>query len=304
MRAMIDMQTIQIEVTNRCHNACANCTRLCGHHMKPYVMDVPTFKKAVDSLRGLPKTCLVGVMGGEPLLSPHFREYCEYLQTKFPKEQCGLWTCLPPGKEEYREVICTTFGNIFINDHTRSDILHSPVLVASKELNLPDWQKDHLIDKCWVQNTWSASINPKGAWFCEVAGALAMLLDVKNLGWNVEEGWWLRSPKHFIKQMAMCDFCGCAMPLKRRCSTDGVDDISPDMYHVLKDVSPKLIKKKYAISDCQPYYGTEGELATYKDFSYRDAIAKKYGIFLTPNEQNYQSPHLMRKWQKEETHGA
>lgn len=292
MRPLLDMDTIQIEITNACHNSCSNCTRLCGHHMKPYFMEYDFFRKAVDSMERYPR--MTGMMGGEPLLHPDFEKFCQYLQTKIPRERAGLWTCLPPGKEHYREVICQTFGHIFINDHTRDDILHSPVLVASNELPIEGWQKDYLISKCWVQETWSAAINPKGAWFCEVAAALAILLDVHGLAWEVEPFWWGRSPQHFTKQMAMCHFCGCAMPLKRRASTDEIDDISPKMYEVLKEVSPKLIRKKYEIHNLEPYVGEEGQLATYKDVSYRDAIAKRYGMFLMANELGFQTPFLMK----------
>jgi len=294
MRPILDMDNIQIEVTSRCMNQCSNCTRLCGHHEKPYDMDFEFFKKAVDSMEGYPK--ITGIMGGEPLLHPEFEKFCKYASSKLPKEKLGLCTCLPKGKEHYREVICDTFGHIFINDHTRNDILHSPVLVPSKEVNLPGWQKDYLISKCWVQETWSASINPRGAWFCEVAAALAMLLEVENLGWDVEQGWWARSPQHFISQMAMCHWCGCAMPLKRRCSTDVVDDISPEMIKILDGISPKVTAKKYVEHDCQPYSGEEGQVATYKDKNYRDAIAKRYGMFLTINDKQYQTPHLLRNW--------
>ena len=301
MRPMIDMDTVQIDITSRCSRSCANCTHLCGHFPKQFDMDFATFKKAVDSLECYPK--MVGFIGGDPLLHPQFEKFCRYAAAKIPKEKLGLWTCLPTGKEKYRETICATFGHIFINDHTRDDILHSPVLVAARDMQIASWQKDYLINKCWVQNSWSASVNPKGAWFCEVAGALAMLLDVKNLGWEVTQGWWLRSPQHFIAQMALCEYCGCAMPLKRRPSTDKVDDISPGMREILDKISPRVKAGKCAVSDCTVYTGTEGQLATYKDLSYRDEIARRYGLFLTANEQGFQTPHLMRKW-KEGNHGA
>ena len=296
MRAILDAEVCQLEITNNCMNQCSNCTRLCGHHAKPYYMDFEVFKNAVDSMDGYPKH--VGMMGGEPLLHPEFEKFCEYFRTKVPKERAGLWTCLPKGKEHYRESIVNTFGHIFINDHTRNDILHAPVLVASEEVDLQGWLKDYLINKCWVQNTWSPCVNTKGAWFCEVAGALAELLDENELGWKVEPYWWTRSPQHFLKQMKMCHYCGCAMPLKKRCSTDIVDDISPKMFDKIKATSPKIKKKKYVLHDGS-VYEDKGQVATYKDQSYRDAIAKRYGMFLVLNEQGYLTPHLLRNWKKE-----
>ena len=74
MRSLVDMDTIQIEVTNACTHSCSNCTRFCGHHAKPYFMTLPMFKEAVDSFVGFPK--MVGLIGGEPLLHPAFEERC------------------------------------------------------------------------------------------------------------------------------------------------------------------------------------------------------------------------------------
>jgi hypothetical protein len=287
------MDNVQIEVTNACKIGCSNCTHLVGH-AKPWFMALDAFKEAVDSLTGYPK--IVGMIGGETLNHPDFEAMCNYLHSKFPKEQCGLWTALPEGFERYRETIVETFGHIFLNDHTRGDVLHAPVLVASEELPLEQWQKDYLINHCWVQNSWSASVNPNGAFFCEVAGALAMLFDIK--GWPVEPDWFTRMPKDFVEQMdTFCKLCGCAMPLLKRCSTDKIDDISPGMVEKLKVISPKLKAGKYAVHDltlCQD----NRQMATYKDQKYRDDIAARYGLFLSTNERGFQTPHLSRKWEK------
>ena len=297
MRPILDMSNIQIEITNACHNTCSNCTRLCGHHPEPYFMSMEKVKQAIDSVKHYPN--ITGIMGGEPLLHPEFKEICEYLKSVIPKEKCGLWTCLPKGKEHYREIIAETFGHIFINDHTRDDIVHAPVLVASAELPLKMWQKDYLINKCWVQNTWSAIINEKGAFFCEVAASLATLLDVNDIAWDVEETWWTRSPKHFVSQMELCYFCGCAMSLEKRVSTEKIDDISPSMLKLLKDKSPKIKKGQYKLHDLKLVEKDERPVATYKDHSYRDAIAKKYGMFLVCNELGYQTPYLLKTYTPE-----
>jgi hypothetical protein len=291
------MDTCQIEITNACHNSCSNCTRLCGHHKKPYFMSLDKVKKAIDSMVGYPN--MTGIMGGEPLLHPQFEEICKYMQTKLPKVKCGLWTCLPEGKEHYREIIVETFEHIFINDHTRDDILHGPVLVASRELPIEDWQREFLYHKCWVQNSWSASINEKGAWFCEVAASLATLLDVEGAAWPVETGWWARSPQHFVQQMSLCDYCGCAMPLKRRASIEEIDDVSPKMLEILKLAkSPKVKKGKYEVHNLQ-LFNDDRQCATYKDEHYRNIIAKKYGLFLMLNEMKFQTPYLTKNWTPE-----
>lgn len=292
MRSLIDMDTIQIEITNHCHNRCSNCTRLIGHHPQPYFMDFEQFKQAVYSMIGYPK--MVGIMGGEPLLHPEFEKFCDYLYDKISPEQCGLWTCFPPGKEHYRQIIAKTFGNIFLNDQSRDDILHGPVLVASEELPGEDWFKWYLIDKCWVQNAWSASINPQGAFFCEIAAALSMIFDSEETseGWNVTPGWWKRNPMDFVRQMEKyCVMCGCAMPLKKRESVDGRDDISPEMLDRLKTISPKIKQKKYVEHDLTICHDVR-QTATYKDRIYRDEIAARYGMFLMLNDRGFHTPYL------------
>lgn len=292
MRPLIEMDTIQIEITNQCHNRCSNCTRLVGHHSKPYYMDMNTFKKSVDSMTDYSN--MTGVMGGEPLLHPQFEEMCEYLHSKIPPEQCGLWTCLPKGKEHHNKTIVKTFGNIFINDHTRADILHGPVLVAASELPGPEHDKWYLINDCWVQKAWSAAINPKGAFFCEVAAAMAMLLSGDDhKGWPVEPQWWRKIPKDYTEQMEKyCMQCGCAMPLRKRESVDGRDDISPEMLDILKYTSPKVREGKFIKHDLT-MERDDRETATYKDVNYRAEIAKPYDMFLVLNSKGFQRPYLM-----------
>jgi len=292
MRSIYDMDTVQIEITNACVNACSNCTRFCGHQ-KPFFMSFDRFKQAVDSMVGYPK--MTGMMGGEPLLHPHFEEFCDYMVSKIPKNQLGLWSCFPKGYEHYREVICRTFDHIFLNDHTRDDIYHCPVLVAAEEMIEHRGRMFLLINECWVQNALSACINPKGAFFCEIAGAMSLLFDT-NKEWKIEPEWWMRTPKDFKEQIEeYCPKCGCAMPLERRLSVDGRDDISPGNLKRLQGKSKKIDNGEYVIGDLKPKQILQ-EMAAYKDPEFRDGIADRYGIFLVLNEKNFLSPFLKNKF--------
>ena len=299
MRALLDMDTIQIEVTNFCPHECANCTRFCSHFEKHYFMEFEDFKKAVDSMVNYPK--MTGIMGGEPLLHPDFEKMCNYLHSKIPPMQCGLWTCFPKGKEHYREVIVETFSHIFLNDHTRDDVIHHPFLVSAKEIQMDEWLKWYMIDHCFYQHSWSASINPHGAFFCEIAASLSMLLNIDG-GWPMENGWWRKCPKDFISQMEKyCLLCGGSMALKKRHSVENADDISPEMYERLKETSPKIKKGQYAIHDlklCQD----DRQMASYKDEIYRNKIADRYGMFLMLNDMRFMSPYLKRKWKGGDTY--
>ena len=297
MRSMIDMDTVQIELTDACRNSCSNCTRFCGHRPRPFFMEMDFFKRAIDSMEGYPK--MVGFQGGEPLLHPNFEEMCNYARSKFPKEQLGLWTTLPSGLEKHRDVICKTFHHIFINDHSRSDVFHHPGLVAIEEVMPNDkgmmW---YHIDHCWAQMSWSASVNPKGAFFCEIAAAMSLLFNEEG-GWPVEPGWWYRIPKDFKEQVdRYCPRCGFAAPLGRRASTEGIDDISPKNLDRIKYTSPKIARGKYKVHNLRVNVNPE-PMASYKDFDYRNRIASKYGMFLCINEQNTWTPYLTTKEYKE-----
>lgn len=291
MRSIISMDNIQIEITNACIRSCSNCTRFCGHQ-KPYFMDLDYFKKAVDSMEGYPK--MVGFMGGEPLLHPKFEEMCNYALSKIPRERLGLWTCLPPGLEKYRRVICNTFGNIFINDHSRSDIYHAPILVGSEEVFPDKKQLFFAIDSCWLQNSWSASINPKGCFFCEIAASMSLLFGTDK-AWPLEPGWWWRTPKDFTEQIEeYCPKCGISLPFPRRCSLEDNDDISPLNLARLKGKSIKVAGGKFHLSDLKIVKNPE-PMAAYKDTAWRNKVAARYGIHLTINEKHFWNPVLLTK---------
>ena len=70
-----------------------------------------------------------------------------------------------------------------------------------------------------------------------------MLLDGPG-GWPVEPGWWKRLPADYTAQKEFaCPHCGGAIPMKRRPSTDGIDDVSPGNLEILKKIrSPKVRK--------------------------------------------------------------
>lgn len=294
MRSPMLMDNIQIEITNACINKCSNCTRFCGHFEEPYFMDFETFKQAVDSVKGYPK--ITGIMGGEPLLHPQFEQFCDYAREHIGYDKLGLWTSLPRGKERYREVICKTFKHIFLNDHTRHDIYHHPILVAANEIMEYEHEVYMLADQCWVQNSWSASINPYGAYFCEVAAAFAMLLQDPSKAWPVDEYWWWKTPKDFKEQIeAYCKICGGALPLRRRVSTAIVDDVSPENLKRLQQVnSPKVRREEYVVHDLTTCLRREQEpMASYKSENYRQTIAERYGMFLTLNDKQYFTPHLI-----------
>jgi hypothetical protein len=263
-------------------------------------MPLEQFKEAIDSMVDYPK--MTGFQGGDPLLHPDFQKMCEYAREKIPPEQLGLWTTLPEGFEHYREDICSTFKHIFINDHTRPDIFHHPPLVGIEEIESDKNKMWQMIDHCWAQESWSASIFPNGAWFCEIAGSMSMLFG-EGKGWPIEPGWWWRIPADFREQMDMfCPRCGFPAKVRRRCSQDGIDDISPLNYERLKDKSRKIKRGKYEIYDFEKKddRACELKMGAYKDTAYRDRIARRYGMYVVENDENFWTPYLLKNWKKGE----
>jgi len=292
MRSLLNMDTIQIEITNACVNQCSNCTRLVGHSKTPFFMDLEFFKKAVDSLIDFPK--MVGMMGGEPLLHPQFEEMALYLHSKIPPERCGLWSTLPKGRERFAPVIAKVFGNVLLNDHSLDDIYHTPVLVSGDECLADKFQMWYLIDHCWIQNCWSASITPKGGFFCEIAAALDMTFQGPG-GWPIEPGWWKKTPKDFVNQMERyCVHCGAPYPLKGRLDSDEKDDITPRNLEILKKLgSPKVTKGLYQIYD-KGFAEKNYQLNSFrKNTDYFKRIAAKYNLGLKKNKLGFLQPHLL-----------
>jgi hypothetical protein len=262
------MKIIQIDITNACTKKCSNCTRFCGNHRKPFMMDFDTFKRAVDSMEGFPG--IVGIMGGEPTLHPQFEEFVRYFASKFGtpgvlenargpvkdfnghivrdvfdidhSNRRGLWSILGKRYYEHYELIQEVFGYQAINDHA-SPSEHAALLITRKELGIPDDEWVKLRDACWIQNLWSASIHPKGAFFCEVAAALDATFDGPG-GWPIEKGWWKRKPEDFKEQLQWCEMCSACLKVPSRNANDEIDDVSPAIYEKLVAIRSPKIKQK------------------------------------------------------------
>lgn len=240
-------------------------------------MSMDEFRKAVDSLKDFKG--IIGIMGGEPTLNPHFPEMIQYLHEVRPegkksngllapvknfnqfhksfwndtrRAKRGLWSALGNRYYENLEAISDIFPYQCLNDHKNSG-LHQALLISRKELGISDEEWIPLRDKCWIQNEWSASITPKGAFFCEIAAALDMLFDGPG-GWPVEPGWWKRTPAEFGDQLHWCEMCSAALAVPRIEGNRETDFISPGIWEKLKDRKTwKIINNRCRIFDTAHY---------------------------------------------------
>jgi hypothetical protein len=173
-------------------------------------MDFETIKRAIDSLEGYQGQIVI--TGGEPTLHPNFADICAYLKKKVPPDQRYLQTTGYKW-DQYKGVIKKTFrGRVQYNEHKDPNEKHHPILVAIKDIVTDDLLRNELIDRCWVKERWAAAINPKGCYYCEIAGAFDVLYNGPG-GLPIENGWWTKSHEHFIEQLERyCSLCGAALP--------------------------------------------------------------------------------------------
>ncbi len=279
MRSPSKMTIIEIDITNACDKRCSNCTRLCGHQQKPFFMDFDTFQRAVDSLDGYEgiRSMMGGEPTLHPEYERFIHYLASKFPERFPEEKGEINPLTWPQREFIKAIqrveydnyeflgggdrlwingpgMFSNMGRTYrkyyelcndilpfqgLNDHM-NPIYHQSALITRKELGISDEEWIPLRDKCWIQNEWSASITPKGCFFCEVAGVLDMLLDGPG-GWPIEPGWWKRTPDQFGDQLHWCELCGFALDTFTRDSAEEIDDISPEWNERLKALkSPKL----------------------------------------------------------------
>jgi hypothetical protein len=242
MRSPAEMDIIVIDITNRCFLACSNCTRAVAHQTSKREMTPEQLRVALRSLTGWWRPGkVVGLIGGEPTLHSQFSEMCKVFReewnpgadtshgrapiadfNEFAEQRLydrsngrGLWTSFGPKFLDHYEAVMDTFSHWNPNDHTAGG-KHQTGLVDAKEMcealgiDWKDWPSYR--DACWVQNTWSGSVTPKGAYFCEHAGTLDLLYNDGKAAWPIEDGWWKRTPDQFGDQIHLCEWCSLCLP--------------------------------------------------------------------------------------------
>lgn len=246
MKPIRDAWAIQIEVTNACQNSCAHCTRAVRHVRKPYFMEPSLIELALRSLDGY--VGRIGCMGGEPTSHPDFELICRLYQKYYDRGHTGLWTSGGSYYDRHKKLIMKTFQMQLYNDHSAVGE-HHPFLIASEECVPDEDLRLRLIDQCWVQSKWSPAINPKGAFFCEIAAVLDLLFDGPG-GMDIKPGWWKRELVDFQDQIDWaCPKCSMAVPFPKVKNDIPVEFVSPGNLERLKRAGSPW--KKYSVVDEQ-----------------------------------------------------
>lgn len=274
MKAPYQMKIIDIDVTSVCNLQCSCCTRLLPYQRKWY-MNVENFRKAVRSLRDFPG--IIAVIGGNPCMHPEFETLCKIMIEEIPdKERRGLWT---NHFFKYREIAEETFGIMNLNPHNDEVCIksleplknkfwyheghsrHSPILVSLSDFIPDEIERFKLISCCDINQNWSAAIiEYKGqlkAYFCEVAAALDLVLEVDQ-GIDVTDGWWKRSIFDFIDQIKFfCQRCGIPLRIQGPYDFEGIEIYSQSYKHLIDRLSDKRRSKSKLVTTLSEVKSTE-----------------------------------------------
>jgi len=272
MRSPADMDIIQIDISTKCHLKCSNCTRLIPHQPTRDDLSLEAFERAVTSMTGWDApNKVIGIIAGEPTLHHDFerisRRFAELwggptthnglapihdfnqfaTQRLFDRSTGrGLWTSLGTGFYKHYETIMEVYGHWNTNTH-ESGGHHQALLISRKDyceatgLSQEQWEVNR--DNCWVQKLWSASMNDKGAYFCEVAASIDRLYFGGAHAWPIEHGWWQRKPEDFKDQLELCNYCGLAQPGPSQLDILERDIISEENRKMLLKAGSPAVKK-------------------------------------------------------------
>lgn len=267
---------------------CSNCTRLLAHEKKRYFMSPDQFREcaevAKDFVYDSPpcpqgrRMKVIGIFGGEPLMSPHFKDYVDILCELIPEpEHRGLWTSVNwptyvgpkygEAKPLVEKLLNGTNGSrsgfLNWNMHTEANHCeHHGNLIAIQDMIPDEKERWELINKCWLNRDWSAcyALDHLGRtrfYFCELASSFDRVLGL-NTGLPVVKRVWdhdlkmipneqgvLRPQGCYAEQIrATCGKCGQALPMQcGRKDLDYKDDISKTNLTLLQIMESPMVER-------------------------------------------------------------
>ena len=128
------------------------------------------------------------------------------------------------------------------------DCWHQPVLIAPDEVFEDKELMWRVIDNCWVNLRWSAAITPLGAFFCEVASAIAWMLK-ESIGEPIIKDWWKQGKNFWRRQREkICTLCSACLPMPMVANDkQDYDDISSGNLDRIIGSSPRCKRGAYRI---------------------------------------------------------
>lgn len=199
-----------------------------GHEKKRFVMTPKQFEDCLAIARSFVydsppcpqgrKNKVIGIFGGEPLMSPYFPDYVDIMCDMIPEPQHrGLWTSVHwptyghptygGSKSHVERLLNIEFarGNDFFekessgylnwNMHTPDQTCeHHPMLLAIGDVVTSKQKQWDLIEKCWCNRDWSAAYsldanNEPKFYFCEIASSFDRLMKL-GTGLPLTPGVW------------------------------------------------------------------------------------------------------------------
>lgn len=276
---------IQIHITRACDLSCTHCTQGSNFGGKPVVMTLENFEIAVKSLKDY--WGVVGVFGGNPTMHPQFPIICEILASYIPKEQRGLWSNNLRGYGKLcRNIFNPDVSNLNVhcsenayeemkrdwpecNPIGKMDSGHGPVYVSMDDIKDLSYEKKlMLINNCDINQLWSAIICQTKfgvrSFFCEIAGAQAMLMDsLYDTGLPVSNGWWKLPITAFENQIrSHCFQCGVPLRGKGDLAVTGTKEYVSKTYLPIAKLKKKD-KEVIVVDELSQLNGHSGRLTDY-----------------------------------------
>lgn len=166
------------------------------------------------------------------------------------------------------------------NDHSEVG-KHQPWMIAIEETVEDERLRDELIQACWVQRFWSPSINPKGAFFCEIAAVIDLLFDGPG-GFEVVPNWWNKDVPDFQQQVSTyCGRCGMALPYATVPNDSAVEYVSGKVAALLlgDNVRSPFSDRLKVVSETLTIDDIKANLKDYAPWEYlgEDGVRDKHG---------------------------
>lgn len=279
MKNLHHMWVNDVIITNRCRLRCSHCTQALTH-LRPdqfYDMDLDFLSRALDSLRGF--NGAVNCFGGEPTLHPQFAEVMALWRAKVPAWRRASFSCGGPKYLAHKDDIDRTFPTFNYNDHYHPS-QHQPVLVCGADI-IPDHETRHrMINRCWMQHMWGASITPAGGYFCEMAGTIDWLFFGGLHAYPLEPGWMRKTPAQFADQShLLCQFCGIPYGLASFPDRARREYISPTTRRMLQRIgSPAVERDQYQLLTENNYHMHARKAADANEYTPVDGVHHWYRV--------------------------